>query len=281
MGLGSTAITRLVRSGGCERITRGGYQVRDSQTTRRPNQRELDHLCLLRVVLAQEPRGVATHHSGLVVHGAPAPNAGWGRAHIGFKRSWTSHRNEVVRHLLPQGCGSELLHGLRVVDLATALGQFACLAPLASAVAAMDFATHSEMTNPAQMQSALKGLAGYRGVVRARAAVEFIDPRSESVGESLLRMTVVGLGYDPASQVEIRDAFGAVFPRVDLSLDDVVLEFDGLVKYRGDGGSDAVVAEKIREDRLRALGLTVLRFTWRDLRDPQQIAARLRRALGG
>jgi hypothetical protein len=44
-----------------------------------------------------------------------------------------------------------------------------------------------------------------------------------------------------------------------------VVEFDGLVRYRGDGGSDVVVAEKLREDRIRSIGYEVLRVTWREL----------------
>ena len=47
-----------------------------------------------------------------------------------------------------------------------------------------------------------------------------------------------------------------------------IVEFDGLVKYGGAGGREALIAEKRREDALRSLGYQVVRLTWRDLHDP-------------
>lgn len=52
----------------------------------------------------------------------------------------------------------------------------------------------------------------------------------------------------------------------------LVGEFDGAVNYskpeflRGRTPSQVVIDEKLREDRLRALGLGVVRWTWNDLR---------------
>jgi very-short-patch-repair endonuclease len=66
--------------------------------------------------------------------------------------------------------------------------------------------------------------------------------------------------------------------RADLVVDGtrVLVEFDGLVKY---GSSDDLIAEKRREDRLRALGFIVVRVTWADLRRPDHIVAEVRRAV--
>ena len=64
----------------------------------------------------------------------------------------------------------------------------------------------------------------------------------------------------------------------------VIGEFDGRVKYldesylRGRSASDAVIAEKIREGRLRALGFRVTRWTWSDLHSPERLAAQLEAA---
>ncbi|MFH5824834.1 hypothetical protein [Georgenia sp. AZ-5] len=48
-------------------------------------------------------------------------------------------------------------------------------------------------------------------------------------------------------------------------------EFDGRVKYLGDStaSSDVVVAEKLREDAIRATGGAVRRFVYDDLRDEE------------
>lgn len=64
----------------------------------------------------------------------------------------------------------------------------------------------------------------------------------------------------------------------------VVGEFDGLGKYTraqpgGRSPAEVVVAEKLREDRLRDLGLRVVRWTWADLGDFREVHGRLARAL--
>lgn len=61
-------------------------------------------------------------------------------------------------------------------------------------------------------------------------------------------------------------------------------EFDGQVKYGrllrpGQSPGDAVFAEKVREDRLRGEGLTVVRWTWDELTPFDAVESRLRRAL--
>jgi len=58
----------------------------------------------------------------------------------------------------------------------------------------------------------------------------------------------------------------------------VILEFDGALKYGGTG-ADALIAEKVREDRLRDLGYEVVRVTWADLAQPLELIARIRRAI--
>ena len=63
----------------------------------------------------------------------------------------------------------------------------------------------------------------------------------------------------------------------------VILEFDGMVKYTkhlrpGQTAAAVVVAEKLREDEMRALGWVFLRCTWSELDHPERFAAKLRRA---
>ena len=76
----------------------------------------------------------------------------------------------------------------------------------------------------------------------------------------------------PRLQRELYTPTGIFVARVDFEWDGrLVGEFDGLVKYGqglmvpGQTPNDVVIAEKIREDRLRQLGLEVVRWTWADL----------------
>ena len=64
----------------------------------------------------------------------------------------------------------------------------------------------------------------------------------------------------------------------------LVGEFDGRGKYlrdeylSGRSTADAVLAEKAREDRLRALGLTIVRWDWATALDLALLEAKLRGA---
>jgi hypothetical protein len=130
-------------------------------------------------------------------------------------------------------------------------------------------------------------MAGRAGVGCARRAVTFANGASESVGESRLRVAIHELGFPPPLLQELfRDEHGRPLGRVDYWWPgaNVIGEFDGLVKYRGTLGEpvEVLIAEKRREDRLRALtGATVVRVTWRDLDDRRQLERSLGRALAG
>ncbi|WP_372430402.1 hypothetical protein [Janibacter melonis] len=98
------------------------------------------------------------------------------------------------------------------------------------------------------------------------------DGRHETPGETRTGVCLhrLGLAYTP--QVWIGQ------DRVDALLDDepVVVEFDGALKYMD---QDALVAEKIREDRIRSRGYGFVRLMWADLYDLGLVAARVRRAI--
>ncbi|GAA1897460.1 hypothetical protein LX12_001800 [Williamsia serinedens] len=115
-----------------------------------------------------------------------------------------------------------------------------------------------------------------RGIALVRQAITSADGRSESAGESLSRALMIRAGIPlPDLQVEYREDDGEVFARVDFEWGGrVVGEFDGLMKYCDAGD---VVAEKRREDKLRALGIIVVRWTWDDPRHPDRFIALLRR----
>jgi very-short-patch-repair endonuclease len=81
----------------------------------------------------------------------------------------------------------------------------------------------------------------------------------------------------PALQVVIADADGP-FARVDHYWEEcrTVGEADGAVKYTSPA---ALFEEKQREDRLRDLGLSVVRYTWREMYEhPVLVMARFERA---
>ena len=124
------------------------------------------------------------------------------------------------------------------------------------------------------------------GVRQARRTVDFLDPRSESVGESVsrVRLHLEGLPA-PELQQDILGTKGEVIARVDFLWKEqrTVGEFDGKVKYDrllkpGQLGAQVLFEEKVREDLIRDCGLQVARWIWRDLYRPGVIRDRVLRA---
>ena len=82
--------------------------------------------------------------------------------------------------------------------------------------------------------------------------------------ETLSRLALIGEGLpEPELQVDFHDGSGLI-GRVDMWWPGlgVIGEADGLVKY---GTGADVVREKVREDRLRATGRMVVRWTWSEI----------------
>lgn len=117
----------------------------------------------------------------------------------------------------------------------------------------------------------VSAMRSWPGVTQARAAAHDADGRSESLGETVARVTVTELGLgSPQPQYEIRD--GGTSARADLRLGWHLFEFDGRVKYArvrpyvdDRPGEDVLWAEKRREDWLRGLGYGVSRIVWGEL----------------
>lgn len=127
------------------------------------------------------------------------------------------------------------------------------------------------------MLELLAPLAGRRGVIRARAVLEHADPGAESAQETATRhlLLVAGLPV-PVTQLQVATRLGTFW--ADLGLPDagLLLEYDGRVKYQE---PQAWLHEKRRHDALVEAGWTVLRVTKEDLRQPQDLVARVRRHL--
>ena len=169
--------------------------------------------------------------------------------------------------------------GVRCISTESAVVLTAVRHGMKAGVVAADAALHNDLVDVAGLSAATTRLAlGVRGSAKAARLLQLVDASSESPGESLTRMLLVGLGALFATQVELRDAHGFI-GGVDFLVERrIVVEFDGLVKYDGVQGREALAAEKRREDRLRAAGYEVVRLTWADLQAPGRVALLLRQA---
>jgi hypothetical protein len=172
-----------------------------------------------------------------------------------------------------------VVRGVRVtIDARTAV-DVARSGSFQAGLAAADSALRGGATHDAlrDVHSFCQAWAGSRNASRA---IRDADGRSANPGESLSRALLIAAGLAPTDlQVEVRDGRGLVgyadFGWLPLM---VLGEFDGRGKYGSDASeaADAVWREKLREDRLRALGYIVIRWTWADLMNPGPWLARVR-----
>jgi hypothetical protein len=196
-----------------------------------------------------------------------------------------SHRRRPFRNRYVDCRVSELPHtqlltvaGLRATSPARTGVDVGRELPFAEAVVVLDAMLTRGLCSKLELEEVVEFCGGWPNVVRARRAVAFADPMSESVVESFARATLVEQGLPPARpQVWLFDDRGAM-GRVDLYFDEwwTAVEIDGAVKYRD---PKTLVAEKLRQERLEEAGIVVVRASFSQLRDePRRTADRVRAA---
>lgn len=221
------------------------------------------------------PPHAISHLSALAVHGLPLLNVRAEAVHLtltgpGCPRTLRGLR---IHPELPDLVARQR-EGDRIVHPALAVVKSAALAGIVAGVAAADAALFSGQVTKADLEIALRTARLGPGRADARATVELADGLAESPGESWARVLFGSTGLpEVESQVEIRDTRGRFVGRVDFLFrrHRTIVEFDGLVKYGGADGRQALIDEKRREDALRSQGYQVVRLTGRDLHDPARI----------
>ncbi|KUM33356.1 type IV toxin-antitoxin system AbiEi family antitoxin domain-containing protein [Arthrobacter sp. EPSL27] len=199
-------------------------------------------------------------------------------------------RAGILRHYVPAaGLKAVRREGLLVTERVRTVLDLAAFTPFAEAVVPLDHVLKPDdgqglpALTKEQLLAGADGLYTAAAMKRIRTAVDFADPRSGSPGESYGRALMWIAGFEPPElQREMRDGSGLVgytdyfWERVRLAG-----EFDGVEKYvkpeylKGRTVSQAVVEEKAREDRIRALGNGVVRWVWADLMAAGQLERRL------
>lgn len=192
----------------------------------------------------------AAHRWGLPLLSAP------GRLHLAVPRKASGR----IRGVVPAGT---VLHwdqnldpdrGARPEWTAIALSHVPRCLPVPEAVAVFDAAVSRGLVRIAD----LRRVRPTRNWAIHERALYLMDPRSQSIGESIARVALVRAGFDVATQVQL-DGVGAV----DLLVDGlVVVEIDGFAYHAG----RAEFRHDRRRDRAIAIdhGLLELRFAFED-----------------
>lgn len=287
-----------LRSGKLYRVSRGVYRHTAARTAEEHRRTDDEYLAQIRAaqLRAEGPLLLAGMSAAAVwdlpvvgawparVHTAAAPEVG-GRSNGHLVRSYVGFPPPTAER-----------DGLLVTSLARTVADVARVESMERAVAIADAALAGQRPAPtrsarsaiskASVLQQLEELGAVAGSARARGVVFFADSRSGSAGESCSRVGMWRLRMPkPILQEAFYDERGKIGV-VDFWWPDCKLvgEFDGRGKYlrdeylNGRSTTDVVLAEKAREDRLRALGLTIVRWDWATALDLGLLEAKLRGA---
>jgi very-short-patch-repair endonuclease len=223
---------------------------------------------------------VISHQSSVVLHNLPTWGLDLSRVHVtrtnrgsGRILAGTSHHVGA----LPV-TAMTTAEGLTTTTVARAVIESACTTRYEPAVVLCDAALQQGLVTKTELQEELRWMSGWPGSGTALAAVAFADQRAESVGESRLRVLMDTYGL-PTPELQVTFRIDGGVARVDFLFrrQRVIVEFDGMVKYR-DQAVDVVMREKHRENQLRAAGYLVIRVDWNDLDHPERLVRRIRQA---
>lgn len=202
---------------------------------------------------------------------------GGGRSEPGIARSTADYHT----------ASTQIVNGMVVTNLARTAIDIARSGELGATIGSIDWALWSknpELVTKTQLVEELDLMKPRFGGATARRAVSFATSLSDSFGESQARVGIYQLGFDaPELQAKFVDAEGRMLADFYWRDRKQIVEFDGKVKFtrqefsRGDPG-DVAWREKVREDRLRALGCGVTRVLASHLADPAELDRMLRAA---
>lgn len=275
-GYDDVGLRRLVAAGECARLTRGVYGLPTPRPSPEDRHRQLVRGLLLRFA----GRVAASHHSALLLHGLPTYGVDLSRAQLTrLDEAHGARHPEHHLHRAHRRAAPTEVEGWAALPIAQALVQTATVSTSIPAIVSADAALRRKLVTEEELAAAVTQAYRWPGSRSARTMLRFVDGRSESVGETRLRLELAIQKIPVIPQFTISDA-GEVVARVDLRVRNaaVLVEFDGMVKYRGGDGPAVLEAEKRREDRLRRLGWEVERVIWPELDHPSLIGVRVRQA---
>ena len=289
VGLSDKVLARLVRSGRVQPVRRGLFRLPAQQAA----DRGAAHLSRIRAVAAVFADDHAVSHlSAAALLGLPMPLGAPGPVHLtrlrACHRSRQAPHGVVIHHADSSVTPVAEHRGIRVTSVQRTAADCLRTLPLTASVPLVDAVLHHGWATGRQLEDQLAIQRRWTGVPRARLALAMTDGRRETWLESYSFVRLDRLGVPGwRAQVIVLDASGELMGRVDGLWADcaVVAEIDGRGKYL-DGAlgptpehaARAVVAEKVREDGIRDLGLEMVRWDLDELLHRPAAAGRPDRA---
>ncbi|TQN37472.1 hypothetical protein FHU33_4124 [Blastococcus colisei] len=269
-----------LRSRRWSRLRKGIYIGTDGLVSMDTRERHL--IDCVAVLLSLGPGPVLSHASAARLHELTLPWRHSSEVRVTAVDQWRRGRGYRVAQATMTADETEPWLMFGAMSVPRTLVDCAREWSLTDAVVAMDAALYEEKATRAELVRAVLGGTHRVGIAQAARALNLSDGRAESPLETRGRLALLASGLPrPELQVEIHDAAGFV-GRVDAWYEDaaVAIEFDGQVKYTdpqyASSPGEVLWKEKRREDRMRAVGVRVVRVVNDDLGPPwPEMAARI------
>jgi len=282
-GYSEHEIKDLLRGKQWSRLRRGIYV----ETTALPLDEQTRHVLMARAALHRlRPPAHASHVTAAAAHRLVLLEPDLSVLHITRPGTSTSRVEADVHHHAGNTPPGHLIvvDGLAVTDIARTIVDYARESTFEQGIVTAEAALWAKQTSSEEIRSALLECRDWPGARNAGRVVSFASSLSQSPGESISRICFAEHGVpEPRQQVAFHDGAGLI-GLADFYWEEqaTVAEFDGRLKYEGENADMMTLyAEKRREDRLRALGLEIVRFGWYEARyQGAALARRLEAAFG-
>ena len=210
------------------------------------------------------------------LHGFDVPWSGLIEANVPLQSQVTTRAGMKIRRYVLTDKDATRVRGVPCTTLLRTVADICSTLPTVEAVVVADAALHTGRLSIEQLALCTGSRAGRRGVRNLRRVIEHAEPAAESPMESRLRMALVLGGLPrPKAQVPIHDASGHFVGRPDLYYEEQRLG----IEYDGAFHRDALASDNRRQNNLFRAGVSLLRFTSGDLRNPRLVAAQVREML--
>ena len=271
-----------------------------SKTLQRVHQQYVDgeleaRLATVTCAQAAHPRSVLSHFTAAELtelrtwadtkrDDCPPAGATWLTCVPGKRRRNQKREDVVLRRAGLTAADLRRHRGLLLTTDARTVVDLARELPLREAIVTVDHALRVA-TSRADLRLVLDRQFGWPGIRRARAAVAFGNPRSESALESIARVSFAAAGLpEPILQAQFWDGEQWLSERTDFWFPRfrTVVEADGLAKYEAATSSERrrlLRQSFLRDQRLADRDVEIVHFGWEDaVLTPTQLAQRMQAA---
>jgi hypothetical protein len=251
------------------RLRKGVYAEAGRLTSADARERHLMDCVAVLLSLGRGP--VLSHASAARLHELVLPRRESSEVRVTTDDQWRKGRGyRVARAALAAGETEPWLE-FGATSVARTLVDCAREWSLTDAVVAIDAALNEKKAARPDLVHAVLAGSHRPGIAQAARALNLADGRTESPLETRGRLALLASGLPlPQLQVELYDSAGFI-GRADAWYEEaaVVIEFDGQVKYTdpryASSPGEVLWEEKRREDRMRAVGVRVVRIVNDDL----------------